>query len=105
MEVLYLVWKDEDERAGRLANEQLKALPLHWVEASEPLLEKAASIKARHFLTLADGWIEAAVPCCCSRILSFVPSPICRKNGSVDRQRDWLLLAARQYPYQLQHQR
>jgi len=25
MEVLYRVWKDEDERAGRLAYEQLKA--------------------------------------------------------------------------------
>ena len=28
MEVLYRVWKDENERAGRLAYEQLKALPL-----------------------------------------------------------------------------
>ena len=60
MEVLYRVWKDEDERAGRLAYEQLKALPLHWVEASEPLLEQAASIKARHSLSLADAWIAAA---------------------------------------------
>jgi predicted nucleic acid-binding protein len=60
MEVLYRVWKDEDERAGRLAYEQLKALPLHWVEASEPLLEQAASIKARYSLSLADAWIVAA---------------------------------------------
>jgi predicted nucleic acid-binding protein len=60
MEVLYRVWKDEDERAGRLAYEQLKALPLHWVEASEPLLEQAACIKARHSLSLADAWIAAA---------------------------------------------
>ena len=60
MEVLYRVWKDEDERAGRLAYEQLKALPLHWVEASEPLLEQAASIKARHSLSVADAWIAAA---------------------------------------------
>ena len=60
MEVLYRVWKDEDERAGRLAYEQLKALPLHWVEVSEPLLEQAASIKARHSLSLADAWIAAA---------------------------------------------
>jgi predicted nucleic acid-binding protein len=60
MEVLYRVWKDEDERAGRLAYEQLKALPLHWVEASEPLLEQAASIKALHSLSLADAWIAAA---------------------------------------------
>ena len=42
MEVLYRVWKDEHERAGRLAYEQLKALPLQWIEASEPLLERAA---------------------------------------------------------------
>ena len=42
MEVLYRVWKDENERAGRLAYEQLKALPLQWVEASEPLLQSVA---------------------------------------------------------------
>ena len=60
MEVLYRVWKDEGERAGRLAYEQLKALPLHWVEPSEPLLEQAARIKACHALSLADAWIAAA---------------------------------------------
>ena len=60
MEVLYRVWKDEGERAGRLAYEQLKALPLHWVEPSEPLLEQAARIKACHALALADAWIAAA---------------------------------------------
>jgi len=60
MEVLYRVWKDENECAGRLAYEQLKALPLNWVEASEPLLLQASSIKARHSLSLADAWIAAA---------------------------------------------
>jgi len=60
IEVLYRVWKDENERAGRLAYEQLKALPLRWVEASEPLLLQAASIKARYSLSLADAWIAAA---------------------------------------------
>jgi predicted nucleic acid-binding protein len=60
MELLYRVWKDEHERAGRLAYEQLKALPLQWVEASEPLLERAATIKACHSLSLADAWIAAA---------------------------------------------
>jgi predicted nucleic acid-binding protein len=60
MEVLYRVWKDDNERAGRLAYEQLKALPIHWIEASEPLLEQAAGIKARHPLSLADAWIAAA---------------------------------------------
>ena len=37
LEVLYRVWKDEGEAAGRLAYEQLRALPLQWVEASEPM--------------------------------------------------------------------
>jgi predicted nucleic acid-binding protein len=60
MEVLYRVWKDEGERAGRLAYEQLQALPLQWVEASEPLLVHAAEIKARHALSVADAWIAAA---------------------------------------------
>ena len=45
MEVLYRVWKDEDERAGRLAYEQLKA---------------------RYSLSLADAWIAAA-----TRFLKF----------------------------------
>jgi len=48
MEVLYRVWKDEGESSGRLAYEQLKALPLRWIEASEPLL------------AAADAWIAAA---------------------------------------------
>lgn len=60
MEVLHPVWRDEGEPAGRLADEQLKAMPLHWIEASEPLLEQAASIKARYALFLAEAWIAAA---------------------------------------------
>ena len=73
MEVLYRIWKDEDERAGRLAYEQLKALPLHWVEASEPLLEQAASIKARYSLSLADAWIAAATQEVGATLLHKVP--------------------------------
>jgi hypothetical protein len=30
------------------------AAPLHWIEASEPLLELAESIKARDALSVAD---------------------------------------------------
>ena len=60
MEVLYRVWKDEGERAGRLAHEQLLALPIRWVEASDALLLQAASLKARHPLSVADAWIAAA---------------------------------------------
>ena len=60
MEVLYRVSKDEGESAGRLAYEQLKALPLQWIEASEPLLAAAGGIKAPHPLSVTDAWIAAA---------------------------------------------
>ena len=60
MEVLYRVWKDEGERAGRLAYEQLQALPIDWIDATEPLLLSAAQIRASHRLSLADAWIAAS---------------------------------------------
>ena len=60
MEVLSRVWTDEGERSGRLAYEQLQALPIDWLEASEPLLISAAQIKATHALSFADAWIAAA---------------------------------------------
>jgi predicted nucleic acid-binding protein len=86
MEVLYRVWKDEDERAGRLAYEQLKALPLHWVEASEPLLEQAASIKARYSLSLADAWIVAAAQQVGATLLHKDPE----FRAVVDLPQEWL---------------
>lgn len=60
MEMLYRVWKDEDERIARLADAQLQALPIHWIPASDPLLEQAAAFKACHPLSVADAWIAAA---------------------------------------------
>ena len=59
MEVLYLVWKDEGERSGRLAYEQLQSLPIQWVDQTEPLLLEASRIKATHPLSVADAWIAA----------------------------------------------
>ena len=59
MEVLYRVWKDEGERSGRLAYEQLKSLPIEWVDQTEPLLLEASRIKATHPLSVADAWIAA----------------------------------------------
>jgi predicted nucleic acid-binding protein len=50
MELLYRVWKDEGERVARLADAQLRSLPLDWV----------AAIKATHPLSVADAWIAAA---------------------------------------------
>ena len=59
MEVLYRVWKDEGERSGRLAYEQLQSLPIEWVDQTEPLLMEASRIKASHPLSVADAWIAA----------------------------------------------
>jgi ribonuclease VapC len=60
MEVLYRVWRDEGEVAGRLALEQCLALPIEWVHESPELLAQAAEIKALHPLSLADAWIAAS---------------------------------------------
>ena len=60
MEVYYRVWKDEDAQAGRLAYQTCLALPVEWVHESSALLERAASIKALHPLSLADAWIAAS---------------------------------------------
>ena len=59
MELLYRVWRDESEVAGRLAYEQCLALPIEWVHETPELLVKAAEIKAGHPLSLADAWIAA----------------------------------------------
>jgi predicted nucleic acid-binding protein len=60
MGVLYRVWKDEGERVGRLAYEQLHCMPIQWIECGEPLLEHAASLKVCHPLSVAEAWIAAA---------------------------------------------
>ncbi len=59
MEVLYRVWKDEGEAAGRLAYEQCLALPIEWVHESPELLQAAGRFKATARLSLADAWIAA----------------------------------------------
>lgn len=60
MEVYYRVWKDEGEPEGRFAYEQCLSLPMTWIHETPELLEHAASIKARHSLSLADAWIAAS---------------------------------------------
>lgn len=59
MEVLYRVWKDENEQEGRLAYQQCLSLPIDWVHEHVRLLEKAAEIKACLAVSLADAWIAA----------------------------------------------
>ncbi len=60
MEILYRVWKDEGETAGRQAYLHCLDLPIHWIHESSSLLETAARIKATHSLSLGDAWIAAA---------------------------------------------
>lgn len=60
MEILYRVWKDEGEETGRSAYRDCQRLPILWLHESAPLLERAAEIKARFPLSLADAWIAAA---------------------------------------------
>lgn len=73
MEMLYRVWKDEGERSGRLAHEQLLALPIRWVEASDALLMRAAEFKAGVALSVADAWIAAAADLEGARLLHKDP--------------------------------
>lgn len=60
MELLYRVWKDEGEEAGRAAYAICLRLPITWLHESPDLLERAAAIKACFPLSLADAWIAAA---------------------------------------------
>ncbi|MGY6555082.1 MAG: PIN domain-containing protein [Wenzhouxiangella sp.] len=59
MEVLYRVWKDEDELAGRLALQQCLALPIEWVEATDELLLHAAELKARFPVSVVVAWVAS----------------------------------------------
>lgn len=59
MEVLYRVWRDEDQAAGQLAYQQCMALPIEWLSNSDALLVKAAQYKAIYPLSVADAWIAA----------------------------------------------
>ena len=60
MEVLYRVWRDENEVEAKLAYTQCKSLPIVWVHESAELLEQASEIKANYRLSLADAWIAAS---------------------------------------------
>ncbi len=59
MEVLYRVWRDEDQAAGQLAYQQCLALPIDWISNTDALLVKAAEYKALYPLSIADAWIAA----------------------------------------------
>ena len=86
MEVLYRVWKDEGERSGRLAYEQLQSLPIQWVDQTEPLLLEASRIKATHPLSVADAWIAATA--LLSRATLLHQDPECKAITQLDQS--WL---------------
>ncbi len=79
MEVLYRVWKNEGEAAGRKAYTACQALPITWVQSSPGLLELAASLKARYPMSLGDAWIAATALQCQAVLLhkdpEFEPVP------------------------------
>ena len=60
MEIMYRVWRDENEAKANLAYAQCLALPINWIHETPELLKAAASIKARYPLSVADAWIAAA---------------------------------------------
>ena len=60
MEILYRVWKDEGEQAGRIAYEMVQSLPIIWIHENTELLELSAKTKAQNSLSLADAWIAAS---------------------------------------------
>ncbi len=60
MEVLYRVWQDEIEPAGKLGLQQCLTLPLNWVEASDVLQLQAAELKAGFSNSVVEAWIAAA---------------------------------------------
>jgi len=52
--------RNEEASAGRLAYRQCQSLPMTWIHETPALLEKAAKLKARYPISLADAWIAAA---------------------------------------------
>lgn len=73
MEVFYRVWKNEGEAAGRQAYLACQTMPITWVHESPPLLEQAASLKARYPMSLGDAWIAATALQCNAVLLHKDP--------------------------------
>jgi ribonuclease VapC len=73
MELLYRVWREVDEKAGKAAYLRLKALALRRLDVTEELLLAAARIKATHDLSVADAWIAATAVITRSRLVHKDP--------------------------------
>ncbi len=89
MELLYRVWRDEGEAAGRLALEQCLALPIQWVDSNPQLLRLAAEIKATSSLSVADAWVAAAARLVAATLVHKDP-----EFAALDQPQDLLPLKA-----------
>ena len=57
METFYRVWRIEGEETAKNAYAELKEMPIHRINLSEPILLRAGAIKANYRLSVADAWI------------------------------------------------
>jgi predicted nucleic acid-binding protein len=57
MEILYLIWRDEGEKAARDALRLLDSFSMEWTTCDTQILEASAYIKAQGGLSVADSWI------------------------------------------------
>jgi predicted nucleic acid-binding protein len=59
MELLYRISADESEEAAGAAIRLVDSTRLRWIWCDPPILERAARIKMRGGLSVADAWIAA----------------------------------------------
>jgi len=60
METFYRVWRIAGEEAAKSTYAELKEMPIHRIDLSEPILFRAGSIKSNYRLSVADAWIIAS---------------------------------------------
>ena len=59
MELLYLIHREEGEKAAQEAIRLVDSFVVEWVSCEPEILAVAASLKSRGRLSIADSWIAA----------------------------------------------
>ncbi len=59
MELLCLIWRHEGEPAARRAMGIVDTFNIEWISCEREILERAARLKSRGDLSVADSWIAA----------------------------------------------
>ncbi|MDM7995769.1 MAG: PIN domain-containing protein [Acidobacteriota bacterium] len=59
MELLYIIRKHEGEFAARQALGMIGAFNIDWIPCEPEILDKAAILKSRGGLSIADSWVAA----------------------------------------------